>query len=131
MCWYTWSPLTLWVRRSTARRPRGYTPGISSFFEQAFSPMENKEIARLLSETADLMEIGGEDGFRIRSYRNAAAALESYPERIEDLVRNPDRKLTEIAGIGKGIAAVLVELVERGSFERRDEMLKRYPASAL
>jgi len=69
--------------------------------------MENKEIARLLAETADLMEIGEEDGFRIRSYRNAAAAVESYPERIEDIVRNPERKLTEIPGIGKGIAAVL------------------------
>jgi DNA polymerase (family X) len=93
--------------------------------------MENKEIARLLAETADLMEIGGEDGFRIRSYRNAAAAVESHPERIEDLARNPDRKLTEIPGIGKGIAAVLLEITQRGSFERRDEMLKRYPASAL
>ena len=93
--------------------------------------MENKEIARLLSETADLMEIGGEDSFRIRSYRNAAAAVESHPERIEDLLRNPDRKLTDIPGIGKGIAAVLTELAQRGSFERRDEMLKRYPASAL
>jgi DNA polymerase (family 10) len=93
--------------------------------------MENKEIARLLSETADLMEIAGEDGFRIRSYRNAAAAVESHPERIEDIVCNPERKLTEIAGIGKGIAAVLCEIAQRGSFDRRDEMLQRYPASAL
>ncbi len=93
--------------------------------------MENKEIARMLSETADLMEIGAEDGFRIRSYRNAAAAIEGYPERIADILRDPDRKVTDIAGIGKGIAAVLVEISQRGSFERRDEMLARYPASAL
>lgn len=93
--------------------------------------MENKEIARLFSETADLMEVAGEDGFRIRSYRNAAAAIQSHPERIEDIVRNPERKVTEIPGIGKGLAAVLVEIAERGSFERRDEMLVRYPASAL
>jgi DNA polymerase (family X) len=93
--------------------------------------MENKEIARLLAETADLMEIGGEDGFRIRSYRNAAAAIESHPERVEDIVRAEGKKLIAIPGIGKGIAAVLVEISQRGSFERRDEMLKRYPASAL
>lgn len=93
--------------------------------------MENKEIARLLSETADLMEIAGQDGFRIRSYRNGAAAIESYPQRIEDAVRDPDQKLTDIPGIGKGLAAVLIELAQRGSFERRDEMLKLYPASAL
>jgi DNA polymerase (family X) len=93
--------------------------------------MENKEIARMLSETADLMEIGAEDGFRIRSYRNAAAAIEGYPERIADILQNSERKVTDIAGIGKGIAAVLVEIAQRGSFERRDEMLARYPASAL
>jgi DNA polymerase (family 10) len=93
--------------------------------------MENKEIARLLSETADLMEVAGQDSFRIRSYRNGAAAIVSYPERIADIVCNPERKVTEIPGIGKGLAAVLAEICERGSFERRDEMLARYPASAL
>jgi DNA polymerase (family 10) len=93
--------------------------------------MENKEIARLLSETADLMEVAGEDSFRIRSYRNGAAAIASYPERIADIVCNPERKVTEISGIGKGLAAVLAEICERGSFDRRDQMLARYPASAL
>jgi DNA polymerase (family 10) len=93
--------------------------------------MENKEIARLLAETADLMEIADEDSFRIRSYRNAAAAVESHSERIEEIVCNPEAKLTDIAGIGKGIAAVLVEICRRGSFERRDQLLQRYPASAL
>ena len=93
--------------------------------------MENKEIAGLLSETADLMEVAGEDSFRIRSYRNAAAVIASYPERIADIVCNPERKVTDIAGIGKGLAFVLAEICERGSFERRDEMLAKYPASAL
>ncbi len=93
--------------------------------------MENKEIARLLYETADLMEVGGEDGFRIRSYRNAAAVIASLPERIADIVCNPERKVTEIPGIGKGLAFVLAEICRRGSFDRRDEMLAKYPASAL
>lgn len=93
--------------------------------------MKNKEIARLLHETADLMEVAGEDGFRIRSYRNAAAVIVSYPEQIADIVCNPERKVTDIPGIGKGLAFVLAEICQRGSFERRDEMLARYPASAL
>ena len=93
--------------------------------------MENREIARLLHETADLMEVAGEDGFRIRSYRNAAAVIAGYPERITDIVCNPERKVTDIPGIGKGLAFVLAEICERGSFDRRDEMLARYPASAL
>ena len=93
--------------------------------------MENREFARLLSETGDLMEIAAEDSFRIRSYRNAASAIEGYPERIEDILRDPERKLTEIPGIGKGIAAVLAEIAARGSFERRDTLLERYPPTAL
>ncbi|MDQ2711808.1 MAG: DNA polymerase/3'-5' exonuclease PolX [Acidobacteriota bacterium] len=93
--------------------------------------MENKEIARLFGETADLMEVAGEDGFRIRSYRNAAAAIASHPERVADIICNPDRKVTDIPGIGKGLAFVLAEICQRGSFDRRDQMLAKYPASAL
>jgi DNA polymerase (family 10) len=93
--------------------------------------MENREIARLLSETADLMEIAGEDGFRIRSYRNAASVIESYPEPVAAVLKDPEKKVTDIPGIGKGIAAVLQEIEERGSFERRDEMMEKYPPTAL
>src|SRR6185437_369104 len=93
--------------------------------------MENRHIARLLHETADLMEVAGEDGFRIRSYRNAAAVITSYPERIAGIACDPQRKVTDIPGIGKGLAFVIAEICERGSFERRDQMLAKYPASAL
>src|SRR5712691_3737101 len=93
--------------------------------------MENRGIARLLYETADLMEIAGEDPFRIRSYRNAAGVIEGYPEQAAAILKDPDRKITDIPGIGKGIAAVLQEIEERGSFERRDQMLEKYPPTAL
>jgi DNA polymerase (family 10) len=93
--------------------------------------MENREIAQLFQETADLMEVAGEDGFRIRSYRNAAAVIATHPERVQEIVLDPSRKVTDIPGIGKGLAAVLAEIAQRGSFERRDEMLAKYPASAL
>jgi len=93
--------------------------------------MENIEIARVLAETADLMEIAAEDGFRIRSYRNAASAVEGYPERIAGILQDPARKVTDIPGIGKGIASVLVELEERGTFARREELLEKYPPTAL
>lgn len=93
--------------------------------------MENREIARLLWETADLMEIAGEDSFRIRSYRNGATAVEGYPERIEDILGDPERKVTDIPGIGKGLALVLSEIVERGSCDRRDHLLEKFPPTAL
>ena len=93
--------------------------------------MENKEIARLLWETADLMEIAGEDGFRIRSYRNGATAIEGHPERIVDILRDTERKVTDIPGIGKGLAHVLSEIIETGSCERRNILLERFPPTAL
>src|SRR5690349_6191915 len=93
--------------------------------------MDNKEIARILYETSDLMEIAGEDGFRIRSYRNGASAIEGYPERVEDIIADPERKVTEIPGIGKGLAFVLDEIVARGSCERRDTLLQKFPPTAL
>ena len=95
------------------------------------SRLENKEIARLLWETADLMEIAAEDGFRIRSYRNGATAVEGYPERIVDILSDPERKVTDIPGIGKGLASVLAEIDERGSCERRDQLLEKFPPGAL
>jgi DNA polymerase (family 10) len=93
--------------------------------------VENREIARVLSETADLMEIAGEDSFRIRSYRNGATAVEGYPERIEDILNDPSRKVTDIPGIGKGLATVLSEIVAHGSCERRDLLLQKFPPTAL
>jgi DNA polymerase (family X) len=93
--------------------------------------MDNRAIARMLSETADLMEISSEDPFRIRSYRTAAGVIEGHPEQLAAILKDPEKKLTDIPGIGKGIAAVVAEIEERGSFERRDEMLGKYPASLL
>jgi len=93
--------------------------------------MQNKEISRLLAQTADLMEIAGEDPFRIRSYRNAAAVIENHPESIADIIADPSRSVTSIPGIGKGLAAALEEIVRRGSFERRDKLLEKYPPTAL
>jgi DNA polymerase (family 10) len=93
--------------------------------------MENKDIARLLAETADLMEIAAQDPFRIRSYRNAASAIEGYPERVIDIILHVERKVTDIPGVGKSLAAALEEIARRGSFDRRDELLAIYPPTAL
>ena len=93
--------------------------------------MENREFARILYETADLMEIAGEDGFRIRSYRNGASAIEGYPDRVDAILADPERKVTDIPGIGKGLAAVIQEVAARGSFDKRDELLQKFPPGAL
>ena len=77
------------------------------------------------------MEIAGEDGFRIRSYRNGASAIEGYPESISGILANPERKITDVPGIGKGLAAVLQQIEAQGSFDKRDELLKKFPPAAL
>jgi DNA polymerase (family X) len=55
--------------------------------------MDNKAIAGLLYETADLMEIDGQDSFRVRSYRNAAEAIEALPKQVADLIGEPKELL--------------------------------------
>ncbi|HEX6893929.1 MAG TPA: DNA polymerase/3'-5' exonuclease PolX, partial [Bryobacteraceae bacterium] len=93
--------------------------------------MENRDIARVLAETADLMEIAGEDGFRIRSYRNAASVIEGYPERLEDIAANPERSITDVPSVGKGIAGAIEDILKRGSFDKRDALLERFPPTLL
>ncbi|HWF08449.1 MAG TPA: DNA polymerase/3'-5' exonuclease PolX [Bryobacteraceae bacterium] len=93
--------------------------------------MENREFARILAETADLMEIAGEDFRRHRAYRTAASSIESYPERIADLLADANRSVTEIAGIGDKLAAAIEQINRTGSFEKRDALLKKFPPAAL
>ncbi|MGA2856439.1 MAG: DNA polymerase/3'-5' exonuclease PolX [Candidatus Sulfotelmatobacter sp.] len=92
--------------------------------------MDNKAIANILYETADLLEIDGQDSFRIRSYRNAAQAIENHSEQIKDIIAEPKRVL-EIAGIGKGMLANLQELFETGKLTVLDELLEKYHPSML
>ncbi|MGB6387041.1 MAG: DNA polymerase/3'-5' exonuclease PolX [Terriglobales bacterium] len=92
--------------------------------------MDNKTIAGLLYETADLLEIDGQDSFRIRSYRNAAAAIEALPQQVADLIQEP-KKLLEVQGIGKGMLANLQMLFKDGRIEAHTELLKKYRPSML
>lgn len=93
--------------------------------------MENYKIAQILSETADLMEIDGADSFRIRSYRNACQALETMTERIADVAASPDRKLTDLPSIGKGMAAHIEEILKTGELSTHKELLRTLTPVAL
>jgi len=92
--------------------------------------MDNKAIAGILYETADLLEIDGQDSFRIRSYRNAAQAIESLPQRVADLAQEP-KKLLEVPGIGKGMLANIQQILNEGRLETHTELLKKYRPSML
>jgi DNA polymerase (family 10) len=92
--------------------------------------VDNKAIANILYETADLLEIDGQDSFRIRSYRNAAQAIENHSQQIKDLIAEP-RQVLAIAGIGKGMLNNLKELFETGKLAVQAELLEKYHPSML
>ena len=92
--------------------------------------MDNKAIAGILYETADLLEIDAADSFRIRSYRNAAQAIENQTDQIKDLIAEP-KKVLAIPGIGKGMLANLQELLSDGSLSIQTDLLKKYHPSML
>jgi DNA polymerase (family 10) len=93
--------------------------------------MDNIAIARLLDETAALLEIDAADPFRIRSYRRAAEAVEQQTTQLATLVATDPKQLLAIAGIGKGMAANICQLVETGTIPLRAELLTRYKPTML
>lgn len=95
--------------------------------------MDNITIARLLDETAALLEIDAADPFRVRSYRRAAEAVEQQTTQLATLV-TPDadpKALLNIGGIGKGMAANIRDLVATGTMPLRDELLTKYRPTML
>jgi DNA polymerase (family 10) len=92
--------------------------------------MDNRSIAQLLAETADLLEIGAGDPFRIRSYRRAAEVVESSTVQLSSIASDA-KKLQEIPGIGKGMAANIQEIERTGSLPLRDELLAKYRPTML
>ena len=92
--------------------------------------MDNRAYAQLLAETADLLEIDSGDSFRIRSYRRAAEAVESCTLQLSEIADDA-KKLQEIPGIGKGMAANIREMEQTGTLPLREELLKKYRPSML
>ena len=92
--------------------------------------MDNKQIARILRETAQLLEIDGAIIGRYRSYEKAAELIDGLPESIEQLVKEPE-KLKELPGIGDRMVEHLEEIVKTGDYSLRKKLLKKYPATIL
>ena len=92
--------------------------------------MENREVARILRETAQLLEIDGAPIGRFRSYERAAELLDSLSERVEDLAADP-AKLMELPGIGEGLAAHITEILKTGDYSLRQKLLRKYPETIL
>src|SRR5260370_25089121 len=92
--------------------------------------MENNEIARVLREPAQLVEIDGAMSGRYRSYEKAAELSDGLPESIEQLAKEPEKR-RELPGIGGRMVEHLQEIVKTGDYALRKKLLKKYPASIL
>jgi DNA polymerase (family 10) len=92
--------------------------------------MDNVTMARLLEQTADLLEIDGADSFRIRSYRRAAEAAE---QTTVDLVAAAEdtARLLGIPGIGKSMATNIKAVAQTGTLPLREELLAKYGSGLL
>src|SRR3984885_5593661 len=92
--------------------------------------MENRDVAKILRETAQLLEIDGAIIGRYRSYEKVAELLYNIPERIEDLAKD-DKKLKELPGVGDGMADHIHEILETGDYSLRKKLLKKFPPTLL
>ncbi len=94
--------------------------------------MNNEAIAERFNRLANLMEIRGDDRYRIRSYRNAAEIIETWPTPMKTIAGETGAKgLQEIPGVGKAISAKILELLTSGTFEAWEKLTAETPATTL
>jgi len=86
--------------------------------------MQNEEVAAIFDDVADMLEIGGENFFRVRAYRNAARAVRDFPVAIVDLPRD---RFREIPGFGADLASKLAGLLETGDLPIRTDLMRSFP----
>ena len=89
-------------------------------------PVQNAEIAVMFDQAAELLEIEGENQFRVRAYRRAARTIEGLPQSVKNLL-SAGRDLSELPGIGKDLAGKIAEIVETGHFKLLDKLKKKLP----
>ena len=94
--------------------------------------MDNESIARRFYRLAALMDIRGDDPFRLRSYRNAAEAIETWPTPMQKIAAAEGvAGLQSIPGVGKAIAGKIIELLDRGTFDAWERIIAETPETVL
>ncbi len=91
--------------------------------------MNNKEIAKVFTDIADLLELKKDNIFKIRAYRKAAKSIEQLPVEVEQLVR--EGRLEEIPGAGEAIIKKITELVTTGYLEYYEKLKAEFPREVI
>ncbi len=94
------------------------------------SAVKNRDVARLFTRYATLLEIEDANPFRVRAYRNAARIVEELPRNVGDMIRQGE-DLSQLSGIGKDLAAKIREIVETGRLAKFEEASKRTPGELV
>src|ERR1051325_11484067 len=94
--------------------------------------MDNAAISKKFYRLAGLMEIRGDDPFRLRSYRNAAEAIEVWPTPLKEIAEKEGvTGLQEIPGVGKAIAGKVIDLLNRETFDAWERLVAETPETLL
>ena len=89
-------------------------------------PIQNAEIAALLSQEAELLEIQGANPFRVRAYRRAAQTIDALPRSVASILAAGE-DLTALPGIGQDLASKIAEIVKTGHFAALDDLKREVP----
>jgi DNA polymerase (family 10) len=94
--------------------------------------MDNEAIAERFTRLTNLMEIRGDDPFRIRSYRNAAEMIESWPTPLKEIAAEQGVKgLQALPGVGRAISGKIMELLDKGTFDAWEKLTAETPETTL
>ena len=89
-------------------------------------PVQNAEVAAMFDQAAELLEIEGENQFRVRAYRRAARVIEGLPQSVKSLL-SAGRDLSELPGIGKDLAGKIAEIIQTGHFALLNSLKRKLP----
>lgn len=93
--------------------------------------MENIEVAKIFEDVADLLDIQGENPFRVRAYRNAARTIGTLGKPVDAMVQGNSHQLDELPGIGADLAGKIAEICRTGKLGLLAELSRKTPESLV
>jgi DNA polymerase (family 10) len=103
---------------------------VGLMIKEEVMPVSNKTIASIFNEIADLLDIKGENEFRVRAYREAARTISGISENITTLAEN-EEEIKSLPGIGDRMAEKIEEIAETGKLSQLEKLKKQIPGSLI